>query len=192
MCCYPTITAQAGDLRKSPADELLTDVIFPMPAEGWAVGQDETILHSVDAGQSWTQVHFVPNADQNLFSIVSIAPGHLLASGAYNLMLETEDGKTWKDEKLADLDDDYHLNCAAARGDDVLITGESGHAFLRHAGAWAKIPVPYDGVAIRLPGGCRRQPVQFWRCAAACSGRRRALRPGRASTPAGHGRFLAA
>jgi photosystem II stability/assembly factor-like uncharacterized protein len=132
-------------LAKSPADELLTDVIFPMPAEGWAVGQDETILHSVDAGQSWTQVHFVPNADQNLFSIVSIAPGHLLASGAYNLMLETEDGKTWKDEKLADLDDDYHLNCAAARGDDVLITGESGHAFLRHAGAWAKIPVPYDG-----------------------------------------------
>jgi photosystem II stability/assembly factor-like uncharacterized protein len=130
---------------KSGTDSLLTAVTFSSKAEGWAVGQDETVLHSDDGGLNWSTQHFTPNADQNLFSVAVLGPAHVLASGAYNLILETADGKDWKDGKLPDVDDDYHLNCAIGRGDDVLLTGESGHAFLRHAGAWAKMPVPYEG-----------------------------------------------
>jgi photosystem II stability/assembly factor-like uncharacterized protein len=135
-------------LVNSGTDELLTDVLFTGDKEGWAVGQDEIVLHSTDAGQTWATQHFTPKADQTLFSIAGIGPGHLIATGAYNLILHTQDsGATWKDDKIADLDDDYHLNCVVARGDDVLITAESGHAFLRAsgAGAWAKMPVPYEG-----------------------------------------------
>jgi photosystem II stability/assembly factor-like uncharacterized protein len=137
-------------LAKSPTDELLTAVIFPTPQEGWAVGQDEVVLHSIDAGRTWTQQHIKPAADQVLFTIISLAsgtapPGHLFASGSYNLILETQDGKKWVESKIPNLDDDYHLNCAVNRGDDIMITGEAGHAFIRYAGAWTAMKLPYDG-----------------------------------------------
>jgi photosystem II stability/assembly factor-like uncharacterized protein len=141
---------------KTPTDELLTAVVFPTPREGWAVGQDELVLHSTDAGETWTQLHMTPNADQTLFTIISIAPNHLFASGAYNLILETQDGAAWKESKIDNLDDDYHLNCAVARGDDLLVTGESGHAFVRYAGAWTQMKLPYDGSQFAClvgPGG---------------------------------------
>ncbi|MEJ0047963.1 MAG: hypothetical protein WDN04_18960 [Rhodospirillales bacterium] len=32
-----------------------------------------------------------------------------------------------------------------ARGNDVLVTGESGHAFIRYAGAWTPMKMDYDG-----------------------------------------------
>ncbi len=130
---------------KTPTDELLTGVLFPAPREGWAIGQDETVLHTTDGGETWTQQHLAATSDQALFSIAAVTPPHLIATGAYDLILETQDGTTWQDSKIPDLDDDYHLNCAVARGDDVLVTGESGHAFVRHASAWSALKLPYDG-----------------------------------------------
>lgn len=132
-------------LRQAPTEEALTAVVFTSPQEGWAVGQDVTVMHSTDGGESWTQQHFTANADQSLFSVTVLGPAHLFASGAYNITLETRDGTHWDAGKIPDLDDDYHLNCAIARGDDLLVTGEAGHAFLRQGTQWAKIPVPYDG-----------------------------------------------
>ena len=153
-------------LAKSPTDELLTAVVFPTPEEGWAVGQDETVLHSTDAGRSWTQQNIKPAADQALFTIISLSPAnapptHLFASGSYDLILETQDGKSWAENKIPNLDDDYHLNCAVNRGDDILVTGEGGHAFIRYAGAWMAMKLPYDGSAIRLPGRAGWQLLQF-------------------------------
>jgi photosystem II stability/assembly factor-like uncharacterized protein len=132
-------------IAKTPTDELLAAVVFPTPKEGWIAGQDELILHSTDAGETWTQQYVKADADQTLFTIISIAPKHLFTSGAYDLILETEDGATWKESKIDNLDDDYHLNCATARGNDVLVTGEAGHAFIRYAGAWTPIKIDYDG-----------------------------------------------
>ena len=130
---------------KTPTDELLAAVVFPTPKEGWIAGQDELILHSTDAGETWTQQYMKADADQTLFTIINIAPNHLFTSGAYDLILESEDGATWKESKIDNLDDDYHLNCATARGNDVLVTGESGHAFIRYAGAWTPMKMDYDG-----------------------------------------------
>jgi photosystem II stability/assembly factor-like uncharacterized protein len=133
-------------LVPSPTDELLTSVVFPTPKEGWAVGQDETVLHSTDAGETWSRQYLKPAADQVLFTVISLGPGHLFSSGSYNLILETQDGgTTWKESKIDNLDDDYHLNCAVNRGDDVMVTGEAGHAFLRSAGAWTPMKLPYNG-----------------------------------------------
>jgi photosystem II stability/assembly factor-like uncharacterized protein len=137
-------------LAKSPTDELLTAVVFPTPTEGWAVGQDETILHSTDAGRSWTQQNNKAAADQVLFTVISLSsagapPTHLFSSGSYDLILETQDGKSWAESKIPNLEDDYHLNCAVNRGDDILVTGEAGHAFVRYAGAWTAMKLPYEG-----------------------------------------------
>ncbi len=129
----------------TPTDELLTAVVFQTPSEGWAVGQDETILHSSDGGETWKQQYTKSNADQVLFTIIGLAPGHLFTSGSYNLILESQDGKTWAESKIPNTDDDYHLNCAINRGDDILVTGEAGHAFIRYAGAWTPMKLPYDG-----------------------------------------------
>jgi len=137
-------------LAKSPTDELLTAVTFTSPTEGWAVGQDEVIIHTTDGGESWTQQHIKADADQVLFTIISLpaqAGGgqHLFSSGSYDLTLETLNGRDWTEGKIPDLDDDYHLNCAVNRGDDILITGEAGHAFIRYAGAWTPMKLPYEG-----------------------------------------------
>jgi photosystem II stability/assembly factor-like uncharacterized protein len=130
--------------------ELLTSVLFTTPQEGWAVGQDSTILHTTDAGEHWTAQTKDDGNDQALFSIASLGAGHLIATGAYALVLETTDGQTWTPDKLPNLDEDYHLNCVMAHFgeggvDDVVVTGEAGHAFVRHGAAWKPIPVGYDG-----------------------------------------------
>ncbi len=138
---------QGGTWRAvaSGTDELLTAGVFVSPTEGWLVGQDSTVLHSTDAGLHWASQLAAPGTDQALFSVAALAPGHLVATGSYALMLETTDGSAWSPVKLPNLDEDYHLNCVMAHGADLVITGEAGHAFLRHGTTWTPIPVPYDG-----------------------------------------------
>jgi photosystem II stability/assembly factor-like uncharacterized protein len=129
---------------------LLTAALFTSPTEGWAVGQDSTILHTADAGAHWTTQLSASGADQALFSVASLPPDqpgetHLIATGAYALALETQNGKDWSPVKLPKMDEDYHLNCVLAHGADVVVIGEAGHAFMRHDGAWTAMPLPYDG-----------------------------------------------
>jgi photosystem II stability/assembly factor-like uncharacterized protein len=137
-----------ADWRLTPSGtaELLTSAVFVSPNEGWVVGQDSTILHTTDSGEHWTMQTTAAGGDQALFSIASLGPGHLIATGAYALVLETQDGgHSWTPDKLPNLDEDYHLNCVLPHGQDVLVTGEAGHAFMRHDARWTPIPVPYEG-----------------------------------------------
>lgn len=49
-------TADGGiSQAQVPADLLLTAVHFPEPSNGWAVGHDGVILHSSDAGKTWSK-----------------------------------------------------------------------------------------------------------------------------------------
>ena len=131
---------------RSGTDELLTASVFASPTEGWVVGQDATILHTTDGGEHWASQLTTAGGDQSLFSVADLGPGHLIATGAYALMLETTNGGgAWTPVKLPNLDEDYHLNCVLGRGPDVIVTGEAGHAFLRHAGVWTPMPVGYEG-----------------------------------------------
>ncbi len=129
----------------SGTPELLTSILFASPNEGWAVGQDSTILHSVDAGLHWSVQMTAAASDQALFSVADLGANHLVATGAYALVLETTDGAKWNPVKLPNLDEDYHLNCVMGDGPDVVVTGEAGHAFVRHEDKWIPKPVPYDG-----------------------------------------------
>jgi photosystem II stability/assembly factor-like uncharacterized protein len=141
-------------LAPSGTQALLTAVLFTSATDGWVVGQDSTILHTQDGGLHWTSQPRADGNDQALFSVVSLGAGHMVATGAYALMVETTDGVAWTPVKLPNLDEDYHLNCAMARGQDLIVTGEAGHAFIRHAGTWAPAPVPYEGSQF----GCLSRP----------------------------------
>ena len=137
---------QAAHWSYAPSgfDGLLTAIDFRDDKTGIAVGQDAAILATEDGGAHWTCVHSAPNSDQGLFAVIH-AGTHWLVTGGYALMFESDDGKTWSQTKLPELDEDYHLNGVAAHGEDVLIAAESGQDLLRHAGTWSKIPVPYNG-----------------------------------------------
>ncbi len=140
----------------SGTDELLTATVFSSPTEGWAVGQDSTILHTADAGQHWSTQFQAAGSDQALFSVAVLGQGYLAATGAYALMLETTNASTWTPVRLPNLDEDYHLNCVMQHGADLVVTGEAGHVFIRHNAAWAPMPVPYAGSqfgCLALPDG---------------------------------------
>jgi photosystem II stability/assembly factor-like uncharacterized protein len=74
----------------------------------WAVGHDGTILASTDGGLSWVlQRHdpwaspdddapFDPTQGAPLLDVLALSTEHVIAIGAYSLMLETHDGgRTW-------------------------------------------------------------------------------------------------
>ena len=76
--------------------------------EAWAVGQDGTIIHSADGGQTWTlqrsdpwhppgdDEEFNPRQGMPLLDVLMLDAQHGFAVGAYSLMLRTDDGgQTW-------------------------------------------------------------------------------------------------
>lgn len=78
--------------------------------EAWAVGQDGTILHSADGGQTWTvqrsdpwhplgdDEEFNPRQGVPLLDVLMIDAQHGFAVGAYSLLLRTDDGgHSWHD-----------------------------------------------------------------------------------------------
>lgn len=74
-------------------------------ASVWAVGHDQTILHSADGGLTWTLQRMQPFSEENLddprngaplLDMLALGPDAAIAVGAYALMLRTADGgATW-------------------------------------------------------------------------------------------------
>lgn len=99
---------------KVPAQSNLNSVYFFNNQQGWAVGHDVTILHSMNGGQDWQLQKFAPELDKPLFDIVFKNEKQGLAVGAYGLTLRTDDGGvTWVQEyhaELANVDDQAVLN----------------------------------------------------------------------------------
>src|SRR4029079_12282208 len=46
--------------RTLPTDKTLFGIYFSTPSEGWAVGIDGLVLHTTDAGATWTVQHGNP------------------------------------------------------------------------------------------------------------------------------------
>lgn len=77
----------------------------------WAVGHDGTILASIDGGLSWSiqredrwkplpeddfEAEFDPTQGAPLLDVIALDANHVIAVGAYSLMLVTRDGgQTW-------------------------------------------------------------------------------------------------
>ena len=130
-----------------PVSADLVAVCFPAPQLGWAVGHDGVVLHSVDAGASWTRqldgrglAAILANGksaggamagqgiDRPFLDVWFLDAKRGFAVGAFNLILHTEDGgATWQSwaERTAN-PKDFHLNAIGAVGEALYIVGEQG------------------------------------------------------------------
>jgi photosystem II stability/assembly factor-like uncharacterized protein len=167
---------QGGSWRQAaavPTQALLTGVCFLDARHGVAVGHDEVILTSADAGRTWTRTHYAPQAQRPLLDVWCGADGHVIAVGAYSTFLaSTDGGVSWKEvgfrpapqprpagapaggASAADGNTDeaagggYHLNRIVAAGARRLyIAAESGHLYRSDdSGAtWVTLASPYEG-----------------------------------------------
>ncbi|MES3024657.1 MAG: YCF48-related protein [Pseudomonadota bacterium] len=138
----------------------LTAVFFTSRSEGWAVGHDGVILHTVDAALSWKR-RFDGRADkaiagQPLLDIWFDGRGHGLAVGAFGLLLRSDDGgASWQHaEALADNPKALHLNAIRAVGPDLYLVGEQGLLLKRSAGGsrFEALATSYGGSFFGLAG----------------------------------------
>lgn len=85
-----------------PTRSLLTNV-FALDSFVWAVGHDEVILHSTDAGNHWVRQHVNVEAFGPLLDVLFIDPQHGFAIGTEGTLLETKDaGQTWSRQLITD------------------------------------------------------------------------------------------
>ena len=127
-----SIIITSDDLGKSwsqatvPLNGTLTAVSFADEREGWAAGHGATLLHSMDGGLSWERVPTPVGEDESFLDLLALAPGRLLAVGAYGVFLETRDaGLSW--EQRHPIEDDWHLNrISQGASGRLYLAGESG------------------------------------------------------------------
>ncbi len=147
--------------KSVPTRAMLTAVYFADGEYGWAVGHDETILNTVDGGETWTRTHFAPEAQQPLLDLWFANRVSGIAVGAYGAYLTTNDGgRTWQVSKFSpppdpkappleegELPPDYHLNRIVGVGARLYIAAEGGRLYRSddRGANWRALPSPYEG-----------------------------------------------
>jgi photosystem II stability/assembly factor-like uncharacterized protein len=153
--------------KSVPTRAMLTAVFFVDADFGWAVGHDETILNTVDGGETWTRSHFAPEAQQPLLDLWFANRVSGIAVGAYGAYFTTNDGgRSWSGAKFApaprvasggattatpedaeELPPDYHLNRIVGVGNRLYIAAEGGQLYRSddRGANWRALPSPYEG-----------------------------------------------
>lgn len=152
--------------KSVPTRVMLTAVFFADSEYGWAVGHDETILNTVDGGETWTRTHFAPEAQQPLLDLWFANRVSGIAVGAYGAYFTTNDGgRHWASAKFApppaktpthdgeaapaegDLPPDYHLNRIVGVGNRLYVAAEGGQLYRsdNRGASWRVLPSPYEG-----------------------------------------------
>jgi photosystem II stability/assembly factor-like uncharacterized protein len=152
--------------KSVPTRDMLTAVFFADADYGWAVGHDETILNTVDGGETWTRTHFAPESAQPLLDLWFANRVSGIAVGAYGAYFTTNDGgRHWSGAKFAppsaktpthdgeaapgegDLPPDYHLNRIVGVGNRLYIAAEGGQLYRSddRGATWRVLPSPYEG-----------------------------------------------
>jgi photosystem II stability/assembly factor-like uncharacterized protein len=163
-----------------PTQALLTGVCFFDREHGLAVGHDEVILASADAGRSWQLKHYAPAAQGPLLDVWCGSAGHAIAVGAYSEYFESRGaGVSWSERKFVaapppaatpatphapaagDADaggGGFHLNrIVAGAGERLYIAAEAGHLYRSDdlGASWRELASPYAGSyfgLLALPG----------------------------------------
>lgn len=148
--------------KSVPTRAMLTAVYFADNEYGWAVGHDETILNTVDGGETWSRSHFAPEAQQPLLDLWFANRVSGIAVGAYGAYFTTNDGgRHWASAKFAPpappkkegaaADDepppDYHLNRIVGVGNRLYVAAEGGQLYRSddRGATWRALPSPYEG-----------------------------------------------
>ena len=130
-----------------PTRVMLTGIFFLDENNGWAIGHNETILHTVDGGVSWELVR--QHLDRDPFLDIWFENENKgIIAGAYGILFMTTDGgKTWQ-EKTVNEEDDMHLNqITSAENGKLYIAAERGLAYSSIDGGetWVTLETPYEG-----------------------------------------------
>lgn len=141
-----------------PVSSDLVAVHFPTRLQGWAVGHDGVILHSVNGGKSWERQRDgrPDNADVPLLDVWFQDESNGYAVGAFGTLLETKDGGAHWESAQASSDNPKKLHLYAVRGiaGQLWIAGEQGTLLKldRTSGRYAAVPVPYQGTLFGVNG----------------------------------------
>jgi photosystem II stability/assembly factor-like uncharacterized protein len=152
--------------KSVPTRAMLTAVYFADAEYGWAVGHDETIINTVDGGETWTRTHFSPESQQPLLDLWFANRVSGIAVGAYGAYFTSNDGgRHWSSAKFApppaktpthdgeaapdegDLPPDYHLNRIVGVGNRLYVAAEGGQLYRSddRGATWRVLPSPYEG-----------------------------------------------
>lgn len=133
----------------SPVDVTLTGISFSSEKEGWIVGHESTILHSVDGGATWAINRYKPEEEKFYMSVNFVSPqlGYVLGTDG-ELWVTEDSGKTWE-VKILSVEEWYqnHLFAIEKLGKTALVAAERGGVFYSEDGLtdWQAIPSPYEG-----------------------------------------------
>lgn len=153
---------------EAPVQANLTSVDFLNETHGVAVGFDQTVLLTEDAGETWTISHNeVSNFQPALFSVLYTSEDQITAVGSYGLYLESQDGgDSWDSREVSSLSDIYDgfshfYDIEKLNADTWYLAGEKfiaesndiGEEFSKgmiavsqDAGkTWSKVNSPYEG-----------------------------------------------
>jgi photosystem II stability/assembly factor-like uncharacterized protein len=156
--------------ERVPTQNLLTAVCFADEKRGIAVGHDEIVLVTQDAGRTWERKRYEPKAQRPLLDVWCGADGRAIAVGAYGAyFVSTDFGASWAAQEFAprplagskpaapaaqadEFDEgelgDPHLNrIAAASPMRLYIAGEAGHLYRSDdsGASWVELRSPYEG-----------------------------------------------
>lgn len=143
-----------------PLNVTLNALTFADASQGWAIGHDGAILHTTDAGKTWSVQRFEPALNQALLGIVALDAQRAVVVGGFGVLLSTSDGgKTWADvDAPAILEEGLHLNAIARLGSgELFAVGETGLLGISADGlSWERLTLPYDGSLFGvLPAGAK-------------------------------------
>lgn len=131
----------------TPTRATLTAVAFADPQHGWAVGHDNTILHSRDGGDTWAHQYPAGNQENSFLDVFFLDSRRGFAVGAYGLYYETRNGgATWSRRQIHD--EELHYNRLSAGPDGRLYLAVEGGLLLvsgDDGSTWEELPSPYAG-----------------------------------------------
>lgn len=112
----------------------LNAVYFVNDQLGWAVGEDQVIVHTKDGGSSWVKIYDNRASDivAPLLDVLFIDKQTGFAIGAYGTFLATTDGgQSWEDVRdRIDNIDEWHYNAITrTAGGSLYIAGEKGFVY---------------------------------------------------------------
>lgn len=138
-----------------PSEALLTKIYFTSDKVGWAIGHEQTILKTTNAGETWELQHSSDNLDQPaLFDAWFSDEQNGIVVGAYGLYLKTNDGgKNWQEVYQQNLEDEeigfphFYSLTFDNKTNNLLMAGELGFLAksMDKGETWQKLTSPYDG-----------------------------------------------
>ena len=151
-----------------PVSLALTGVAFADELNGWAVGHDLLILHTIDGGESWEVQHFDPEMDMPLLDVWFRDTREGFAIGSRGYVFHTTDGgKQWDLTEVFTNDDlvpDAHLfSMTATKSGNLFMTAEVGALFRSEddGQTWEQLESPYHGSFFGVAYPCEKRLVAY-------------------------------